>query len=144
MAMWGRMPLPHIPICPQEPWEAQEYAHRDRSRVKLSFCVSPGACNPPVKKSSTRVRNWFSKKSERAGRPTAARRRPLLKVLLYARNMQVEKLPRRPVDLSVSRLGSRRPPLAASASWCVVGRASLKLDPVLTRVARCRVARQTV
>ena len=32
-------PVPPIPICPQEPWEAQEYAHRDRSRVKLSFCV---------------------------------------------------------------------------------------------------------
>ena len=40
MAMWGRMPLPPIPICPQEPWEAQEYAHRDRSRVTWS-------CNPP-------------------------------------------------------------------------------------------------
>ena len=40
MAMWGRMPLPPmIPICPQEPWEAQEEAHRDRIRVKLSFCV---------------------------------------------------------------------------------------------------------
>ena len=31
MAMWGRMPLPLIPNCPQEPWEAQEEAHRDRS-----------------------------------------------------------------------------------------------------------------
>ena len=42
MAMWGRMPLPPIPICPQEPWEAQEEAHRDRSRVKFSFRVPPG------------------------------------------------------------------------------------------------------
>ena len=42
MAMWGRMPLPPIPICPQEPWEAQEEAHRDRSRVKFSFCERPG------------------------------------------------------------------------------------------------------
>ena len=42
MAMWGRMPLPPIPICPQEPWEAQEYAHRDRSRVKFLFCGRPG------------------------------------------------------------------------------------------------------
>ena len=25
MAMWGRMLLPPIHICPQEPWEAQEY-----------------------------------------------------------------------------------------------------------------------
>ena len=45
MAMWGRMPFPSIPIssapnlCPQEPWKAQEDAHRDRSRVKFSFCV---------------------------------------------------------------------------------------------------------
>ena len=36
------MPLPPIHICPQEPWEAQEYAHRDRSRVKCSFCERPG------------------------------------------------------------------------------------------------------
>jgi hypothetical protein len=35
------MPLPPIPICPQEPWEAQEKAHRDRSRVKFSFCGRP-------------------------------------------------------------------------------------------------------
>ena len=27
MVMWGRVPLTTIPICPQEPWEAQEYAH---------------------------------------------------------------------------------------------------------------------
>jgi hypothetical protein len=40
--MWGRMPLPSIPNCPQEPWEAQEEAHRDRSRVKFSFCERPG------------------------------------------------------------------------------------------------------
>ena len=34
----------------------------------------------------TRVRNLFSKKSEHAGRLSkAARRRPILKVLLYAR-----------------------------------------------------------
>ena len=32
--MRGRMPLPPIPICPQEPWEAQEEAHRDRSRSR--------------------------------------------------------------------------------------------------------------
>ena len=39
MATWGRTPLPSIPICnlesaprTQEPWEAQEEAHRDRSR----------------------------------------------------------------------------------------------------------------
>ena len=31
--------LPSIPICPQEPWEAQEEAHRDRSRVNFSFPV---------------------------------------------------------------------------------------------------------
>ena len=31
-----------IHICTQEPWEAQEYAHRDRSRVKFSFCGPPG------------------------------------------------------------------------------------------------------
>ena len=43
MAMWGRMPLPPIPICPQEPWEAQEYAHRDRIGVKFSFCGRPKA-----------------------------------------------------------------------------------------------------
>ena len=30
MAMWGRMPLPSIPICP---WEAQEYAQRDRTGI---------------------------------------------------------------------------------------------------------------
>ena len=36
--MWGLLPLPLIPICPQEPWEAQEYAHRvDRSRINFSF-----------------------------------------------------------------------------------------------------------
>ena len=29
MAMWGRMPLPPIPICPHEPWEAQLTAHTD-------------------------------------------------------------------------------------------------------------------
>ena len=40
--LWGRMPLPSIPICPQEPWEAQEEAHRDRSRVNFSFRVPPG------------------------------------------------------------------------------------------------------
>ena len=34
---------PSIPTYPQEPWEAQEEAHRDRSTVKFSFCVSPGA-----------------------------------------------------------------------------------------------------
>ena len=28
--------------CDQEPWEAQEKAHRDRSRVKFSFCVRLG------------------------------------------------------------------------------------------------------
>ena len=50
MAMWGRMPLPSIPICPQEPWEAQEEAHRDRSRVKFSFCVPPGV--------ETRIERW--------------------------------------------------------------------------------------
>jgi hypothetical protein len=42
MAMWGPMPLPPIHLFPQEPWEAQEYAHRDRSRVKFSFCGRPG------------------------------------------------------------------------------------------------------
>ena len=44
------MPLPPIPICPQEPWEAQEYmyAHRDRSRVKFSFCVRPGVVTRPL------------------------------------------------------------------------------------------------
>ena len=47
MAMWGRMPLPPIPICPQEPWEAQEEAHRDRSRVKFSFYVSDLELNDP-------------------------------------------------------------------------------------------------
>ena len=26
----------------QQPWEAQEDAHRDRSRVNLSFCKRPG------------------------------------------------------------------------------------------------------
>ena len=31
--LWGRMSPPCIPFCPQEPWEAQEDAHRDRSRV---------------------------------------------------------------------------------------------------------------
>jgi hypothetical protein len=31
-------PSPYL--CPQEPWEAQEEAHRDRSRVKFSFRLS--------------------------------------------------------------------------------------------------------
>ena len=44
----GRMPLPPIPICPQEPWEAQEEAHRDRSRVKFSFCERPGVETRPA------------------------------------------------------------------------------------------------
>ena len=40
----------------------------------------------PCPSNTTRVRNLFSKKSEHAGRPfKAARRRPILKVLLYAR-----------------------------------------------------------
>ena len=37
----GTYATPPIPICPQEPWEAQEEAHRDRSRVKFSFCGRP-------------------------------------------------------------------------------------------------------
>ena len=46
MAMWGRMPFPlSLPTpSPQEPWEAQDYAHRDRSRVNFSFCERPCAC----------------------------------------------------------------------------------------------------
>ena len=46
MAMWGRMPLPPIPICPQEPWEAQEKAHRDRSRVKVAVRSRLRAISP--------------------------------------------------------------------------------------------------
>jgi hypothetical protein len=52
--MWGRMPLPPIHICPQEPWEAQEYAHRDRSRVKFSFCERPGVETRPERSGSRR------------------------------------------------------------------------------------------
>jgi hypothetical protein len=40
--MYATLPHPYFPICPQEPWEAQEYAHRDRSSVKFSFCERPG------------------------------------------------------------------------------------------------------
>ena len=42
----GTYATPPIPICPQEPWEAQEFAHRDRSRVKLSrLCLTCWSCN---------------------------------------------------------------------------------------------------
>jgi hypothetical protein len=77
MGTYATPRVPPIPICPQEPWEAQEYAHRDRSRVKLSFCVSPAGaatCNPPLNKVTTcaRRRGHVSPKAE--PRPDAERK----------------------------------------------------------------------
>ena len=37
MAMWGRMLLPPIHICPQEPWEAQEYRTLTGTGVGSNF-----------------------------------------------------------------------------------------------------------
>ena len=49
MVLWGRKavcrPPPSTYAAPrsQQPWESsQEDAHRDRSRVNLSFCKRPG------------------------------------------------------------------------------------------------------
>ena len=50
LVAWGRVSPPSIPTCPQEePWEAQEDAHRGRSRVKFSFCERPGVATRQTK-----------------------------------------------------------------------------------------------
>ena len=78
------VPLPPISICPQEPWKAQEEAHRDRIRVKnfrfvfrhqgpsaTSACAHLGLYG-----SAQGVRKWEGWRSRRAATRATAAQRP--------------------------------------------------------------------